>query len=182
MHKHILLSQPCKVLKAQLNDAVLRFEEVNMSTKLCNGIQRSVELKQQPADLQPTHRNTTSHHQHRWSSHRNNTSHHQHRWSSHRNTTSHNQHRWSSHRNTTSHHQHRWSSHRNTTSHNQHRWFSHHNTTSHHQHRWSSYLVKQSILGIAVFTQKHVLKFINVTAGKHSEFKPLSRLNSIKQI
>ena len=140
MHKHILLSQPCKVLKAQLNDAVLRFEEVNMSTKLCNGIQRSVELKQQPADLQPTHRNTTSHHQHRWSSHR------------------------------------------NTTSHNQHRWFSHHNTTSHHQHRWSSYLVKQSILGIAVFTQKHVLKFINVTAGKHSEFKPLSRLNSIKQI
>ena len=55
MHEHILLSHPCKVFKAQLGNANLCFEEVNMSTKLSNGVQWCVELKQQPTYLKPTH-------------------------------------------------------------------------------------------------------------------------------
>jgi len=54
----ILFSHPCIVLKAQLNNADLCFEEVDMTTKLCNGIERCVELKQQATYLKSTHHNT----------------------------------------------------------------------------------------------------------------------------
>jgi len=54
----ILFSHPCIVLKAQLNNADLCFEEVDMTTKLCNGIERRVELKQQATYLISTHHNT----------------------------------------------------------------------------------------------------------------------------
>ena len=55
--KHILFSHPCIVLKAQLSNANLRFEEVDMSTKLRNGIEWCVKLKQQSTYLKPTHYN-----------------------------------------------------------------------------------------------------------------------------